>query len=62
MTGVAKSYRLAEYEITERYGEIWWKAHAGFGTTRAGKCGADPGRAFVGLGKAIDEYGPHRPE
>lgn len=38
MPGMMKSYRLGEYEITERYGEIWWKAHAGFGTTRAGKC------------------------
>jgi hypothetical protein len=33
-----KTYRLAEYEITERYGQIWWKAHAGFGATRTGKC------------------------
>jgi hypothetical protein len=33
-----KTYRLAEYEITERFGEIWWKTHAGFGAARAGKC------------------------
>lgn len=38
MPGMMKSYQLAEYEITEIYGEIWWKTHAGFGTTRAGKC------------------------
>lgn len=38
MAGIVKSYRLAEYEITERNGEIRWKAHYGFGAARSGRC------------------------
>ncbi len=32
------AYRLADFEITERYGTLLWKAHSGFGSTRTGKC------------------------
>jgi len=55
MPGMMKSYRLAEYEITERYGEIWWKAHAGFGTTRAGKCFIEGNILFLAPHCEVDE-------
>lgn len=55
MPGIMKSYRLAEYEITERYGEIWWKAHAGFGTTKAGRCFIEGRILFLAPHCEVDE-------
>lgn len=49
------SYRLAEYEITEMYGEIWWKAHAGFGTTKTGKCFIEGNVLFLAPHCEVDE-------
>jgi hypothetical protein len=48
------SYRLAQYEIIENEsGELWWKAHAGLGRLRHGKCFIEDGMLFIGAsGKA----------
>ncbi len=55
MPGKTKSYRLGEHDITERYGAIWWKAHAGFGTIRRGKCFIEGNILFLDAHCETDE-------
>lgn len=49
------SYRLAQYEIIENEsGELWWKAHAGLGRVRHGKCFIEDGMLFIGASTKAD--------
>jgi hypothetical protein len=49
----AISYRLAQYEIMEgENGEVWWKAHAGLGRVRHGKCFIEDSILFIGASNA----------
>jgi hypothetical protein len=49
------SYRLAQYEIIENEsGELWWKAHAGLGRVRHGKCFVEDGMLFIGASSKAD--------
>ena len=51
----AISYRLAQYEIIENEsGELWWKAHAGLGRVRHGKCLIEDGILFIGASSKAD--------
>ncbi|MDY0040054.1 MAG: hypothetical protein RBS57_07050 [Desulforhabdus sp.] len=44
-----RSYSLAQYEIVLiGRGEIWWKAHGGFGDTKSGKCFIEGNVLFIG--------------
>ena len=50
------SYRLAEYEIfVMSDGEIWWKAHTGFGSAESGKCFIEGRILFIGPPIEVDE-------
>ena len=49
------SYRLAQYEIIENQsGELWWKAHAGLGRVRHGKCFVEDGILFIAASSKAD--------
>jgi hypothetical protein len=49
------SYGLAQYEIIENEsGELWWKAHAGLGRIRHGKCFVEDGILFIGASSKAD--------
>jgi hypothetical protein len=51
----AISYKLAQYEIIENEnGELWWKAHAGLGRVRHGKCFIEDGILFIAASSKAD--------
>ena len=52
------SYRLGEYEIIEMNdGEIWWKAHSGFGSAVSGKCFIEGNIIFISPPIETDDSG-----